>query len=177
MQNENYQTWKVVQHDRGFSVIDQQGDTVATSTEVQESIRIASDVAKFRKLDGVIFAVGVKIASAPMRLMPPPLDRCPVCATQHGSNAAHNQMSLYYQYRFYGTHGRWPTWADAIAHLPQKIQDRWRECLMRTNMWSEPADGIAIADPPSESIHQTIEIPARSEVIETCSMSTESQPE
>lgn len=173
MEKENYETWKVVRHDQGFAVIDKAGETVSNSPDIQLAIQRASEIAKYRKLDGVVFVGGAQVDSRPFKLMPPPADRCAVCATHHDANAAHNQMSLYYQYRFYGAHGRWPTWADAVAHLPQRIQDRWRECLMRTNMWSEPSDGQPIADPPGESIHQVIEIPARTEVFELLQLKQE----
>lgn len=50
-----------------------------------------------------------------MMLLPPPPGTCPICAVKHDPTWPHNAQSLYYQYRFYGIRGRWPTWADAAA--------------------------------------------------------------
>ena len=50
---------------------------------------------------------------------------CPECAVKHEFWQAHNQQSLYYQYHFYGKHGRWPKWADAIAHCPENVKAQW----------------------------------------------------
>jgi hypothetical protein len=41
----------------------------------------------------------------------------------------HNQQSMYYQYRFYGIHGRWPTWADAVAHCDDEMKAGWEREL------------------------------------------------
>ena len=91
-----------------------------------------------------------------MMLLPPPAGTCPICATKHESHMPHNQQSLYYQYRFYGIRGRWPTWADAIAHCDPDMQSHWRAALTDGGHWSEPVDGIPIGDPPDESVHQPI---------------------
>lgn len=61
-----------------------------------------------------------------MALLPPPPDTCQECAVKHDPAQAHNQQSLFYQYQFYGKTGRWPTWADAIAHCSPEIQERWK---------------------------------------------------
>ena len=85
-----------------------------------------------------------------MLLLPPKEGTCPVCATKHKPEDAHNGQSLYYQYRFYGTYGRWPTWADAIAHCDEQMRLFWERALRDRGRWSEPADGKPIADPPGE---------------------------
>lgn len=82
-----------------------------------------------------------------MMLLPPKEGTCPICAHPHEPEAPHNQQSLYYQYRFYGIRGRWPTWADAVAHCEPGLAALWREELTRRGAWSEPADGEPIADP------------------------------
>ena len=51
-----------------------------------------------------------------MQLLPSPPGVCPICATDHRPELPHNALSMYYQFRFYGVRGRWPTWADAVAH-------------------------------------------------------------
>jgi len=91
-----------------------------------------------------------------MQLLPPPEGTCPICAVAHAPEAPHNAQSVYYQYRFYGVRGRWPTWADAVAHCEPETRTRWEHLLRERGVWSEPEDGEVIADPPAESINQTI---------------------
>lgn len=91
-----------------------------------------------------------------MMLLPPAPDTCPICATDHTPDQPHNGQSLYYMYRFYGIRGRWPTWADAVAHCDWDTQEAWKAHLMELGKWTEPADGEPIADPPDESFTQAI---------------------
>lgn len=91
-----------------------------------------------------------------MMLLPPKPGACPICATEHDTEQPHNQESLYYQYRFYGIRGRWPTWADAVAHCAAEIAAAWETHLRALGRWNEPEDGQPIADPPAESIRQAI---------------------
>jgi hypothetical protein len=91
-----------------------------------------------------------------MMLLPPKPGTCPICAIEHEDNMPHNQQSLYYQYRFYGIRGRWPTWADAIAHCSSEMKTYWKNELVTCGAWSEPSDGDPIADPPGESFRQAI---------------------
>lgn len=91
-----------------------------------------------------------------MLLLPPAPGNCPVCAHPHEPGQPHNAQSLYYQYRFYGLRGRWPTWADAVAHVAPGVRMFWEEELQRRGAWTEPADGDPIADPPAESFAQAI---------------------
>jgi hypothetical protein len=62
-------------------------------------------------------------------LLPGPKDKCPECATAHPPEYPHNQQSLFYQYHFYGQHGRWPTWADAMAHCDEDMKAFWKKAL------------------------------------------------
>jgi len=92
-----------------------------------------------------------------MMLLPPKPGTCPICATAHGPREPHNAQSLYYQYRFYGVRGRWPTWADAVAHCDARIKSYWEQTLRDRGVWTEPPEGSEpIADPPAESINQPI---------------------
>lgn len=91
-----------------------------------------------------------------MMLLPPLPGVCPICAHDHEPEDPHNAQTLYYQYRFYGIRGRWPTWADAIAHCSAELQAKWKQSLTEHGVWTEPADGQPIADPPLESVHQAI---------------------
>lgn len=63
-------------------------------------------------------------------MLPPPPDKCQECASEHNYNEPHNQQSLYYQYRFYGTHGRFPTWSDAMSHCTPEVKALWRQKLV-----------------------------------------------
>ena len=58
-------------------------------------------------------------------------DVCQECAVKHDPEMPHNQQSLYYQYKFYQKHGRWPTWEDALAHCSTEMQDAWKESLKK----------------------------------------------
>ena len=91
-----------------------------------------------------------------MMLLPPAPNTCPICATAHHRAEPHNAQSLYYMYRFYGIRGRWPTWADAMAHCGPTVQILWKQALQDRGAWTEPESGDPIADPPMESVHQPI---------------------
>ena len=73
------------------------------------------------------------------QLIPPHADACPVCAHRpaHREDEPHNLQSLYYQYAFYGEHGRWPTWADAMAHCSEDIRRTWETLLRERGAWNE----------------------------------------
>lgn len=78
---------------------------------------------------------------AGMVLLPPRPDVCQVCAVDHRPGDPHNAQSLYYQYQFYGRFGRWPTWADAVAHCMPTLQWLWRQGLEARGAWTEPPAG------------------------------------
>jgi len=46
---------------------------------------------------------------------------CQECATEHNEWEPHN-LCLYYQYHFHGLYGRFPTWADAMAHCSDEVK-------------------------------------------------------
>lgn len=90
-------------------------------------------------------------------LLPPAPDTCPICATKHKDDQPHNGQSMYYQYRFYGQAGRWPTWADAIAHCSELVRALWKRALVERGLWTEPEAGVElVAQPPAEAINQPI---------------------
>lgn len=65
-----------------------------------------------------------------LRLLPDvPPGACPECAVAHAPEEPHDRDQLYYQYRFRETHGRWPTWRDALAHCAPELQAAWCEEL------------------------------------------------
>lgn len=90
----------------------------------------------------------MKVKGQSLSLMPAAPGTCPLCAALHGPTEAHNAQSLFYQMRFYGAYGRWPTWADAVAHCAAKVRELWRQQLEQRGLWTEPADGPAIAEVP-----------------------------
>jgi hypothetical protein len=57
-------------------------------------------------------------------------DVCQECAVDHAHDQPHDKQSLYYQMRFHGIHGRWPTWTDAMAHCTPEVKVAWREGLI-----------------------------------------------
>ena len=71
-------------------------------------------------------------------LVPAPPGVCAECAVDHPQEAPHNAQSLFYQYKFYGERGRWPTWADALSHCPPAVQAAWKAELQRLGAWTEP---------------------------------------
>jgi hypothetical protein len=78
-----------------------------------------------------------------MTLLGPRPDVCQECAVDHAHDQPHNQQSLYYQMAFHATHGRFPTWTDAMAHCTPEVQAQWRPLLveqMRKNGLSIPDD-------------------------------------
>lgn len=93
-----------------------------------------------------------------MMLLPPRKGTCPACAVQHAPDLPHDCRSLYYQYRFFGLRGRWPTWADASAHCSELVVRASRDALQKLGIaWTEPPEGVAvIADPPHDSLRQPV---------------------
>lgn len=66
---------------------------------------------------------------APWKLMKPKSGVCQECAVNHDPTHPHNQQSLAYQYDFYGKHGRWPTWKDAMEHCSDEMKALWIKAL------------------------------------------------
>lgn len=68
----------------------------------------------------------------------PPLNPnvCQTCNHQHHPHEPHNQQTLHYQYVFYGEHGRWPTWEDAMEHCSDEIKAAWKQALEAKGVWS-----------------------------------------
>lgn len=86
-----------------------------------------------------------------MMLLPPAPGTCPECAVKHEDDQAHNKQSLYYQYKFRGDHGRWPTWRDAIAHCSSELREFWEAELRKENAW----DGWEGDTPPVPDVMPT----------------------
>jgi len=50
---------------------------------------------------------------------------CEICSVEHKPELPHDAQSLFYQYKFYNEHGRWPTWKDAMAHCSKEMKKHW----------------------------------------------------
>ena len=70
-------------------------------------------------------------------LLPPPPGKCQLCAVDHPPEAPHNQDSMYWQFGFYKKNGRWPTWADAIAHCSDDIKAATISVLKEHGAWED----------------------------------------
>ena len=66
-----------------------------------------------------------------MTLAPPLAGTCPECDVEHDPAMPHNAQSLSYQYKFRQKHGRWPTWADAMAHCTSEVRALWIKALAK----------------------------------------------
>ena len=84
---------------------------------------------------------------------------CAVCAVVHGEDMPHNAQSLPYAMKFRAEHGRDVTWADAIAHCLEPMQEAWRQQLQQGGHWTEPADGVVHAEPYRISTGAAIPMP------------------
>lgn len=73
-----------------------------------------------------------------MMMLPPAPGKCPECAADHAPEQPHNAQSLFYQMKFHGEHGRWPTWTDALAHCAEPVRKAWAEELRKRGAWEEP---------------------------------------
>jgi hypothetical protein len=63
------------------------------------------------------------------KLLPCKPGVCQECAVDHAPEMPHNQQSMYYQYKFYNDHGRWPIWSDAMAHCAEDVKEKWTKAL------------------------------------------------
>jgi hypothetical protein len=75
-----------------------------------------------------------------------PPGTCPECAIKHDPDMPHNFQSLVYQYKYYDRHGRWPTWADAMAHCLPETKALWCEALKERGIEVNPEAGVAVEE-------------------------------
>jgi hypothetical protein len=71
------------------------------------------------------------------KILPPVSTACQICGHEHTPDQPHNAQSLYYQYAFYGEHGRWPTWKDAVQHCADDVKSNWERELRKAGVWPE----------------------------------------
>lgn len=62
-------------------------------------------------------------------VLPPGTGRCRNCGVAHDDMAPHDATSFYYRILFHNTHGRSVTWADAMAHCEEPVQEAWTKHL------------------------------------------------
>ena len=65
------------------------------------------------------------VMAKPFMLLPPAKYKCQVCARDHSPDMPHDKTSLYYQTAFKMKHGRYPMWADAMAHCTEEMKAEW----------------------------------------------------
>lgn len=71
----------------------------------------------------------------PLTFLPPHAECCQICAVKHAEDMPHNAQSLYYQMTFHEEHGRWPSWATALAHCSPEMREAWRGALSERGAW------------------------------------------
>lgn len=62
-------------------------------------------------------------------ILPAAFGCCQECGVKHGIEYPHNVETIRYQYVFFGREGRWPTWADAMAHCSDPVRQLWTKFL------------------------------------------------
>lgn len=77
------------------------------------------------------------------KMLPARPGTCAMCATDHPAHHAHNLQSMFYQIRFYLKWKRYPTWADACAHLTELERKAWRQAMREAGAeWTETDEPI-----------------------------------
>jgi hypothetical protein len=89
-----------------------------------------------------------------------PPGTCPECAVTHEPEQPHDCHSLAYQYKYYDRHGRFPTWADAMAHCPPEVKAFWSEALREKGVDISPEIGVEL-----DRIEITIEVKREEDAI------------
>ena len=72
-----------------------------------------------------------------IKILPKRPGRCPVCGAAHDPKEPHERDSLRYMVGFYRKHGRWPTWADAMAHCSEEKKALSRAALLKKGVPAE----------------------------------------
>ena len=65
-----------------------------------------------------------------MMMLPAKKGTCEDCATDHEPTSPHNAQSLFYQYKFFNEHNRWPNWKDAMKHCSEDMKAHWEKNLI-----------------------------------------------
>lgn len=80
-----------------------------------------------------------------MTILPPPSDKCQICAVAHDPECPHNPGSLYYKMKFHQKNDRWPTWADAMAHCSDEMKEFWISELAKCGIQVFDENGTPVA--------------------------------
>ncbi len=88
---------------------------------------------------------GKVIGMDQVMILPPKPGTCPLCAAAHDRDMPHNRDSLYYQMKFYQQNGRFPTWADAMAHCSDAVKAYWADALSSRGVPAEQLGAQASA--------------------------------
>ncbi len=83
-----------------------------------------------------------------MMLLPPKEGTCRICAVKHEPEMPHNAQSLFYGMRFKMRYGRDGTWADAMAHCSEQMQQHWIGELTKAGYYTEPPEGVKLIAEP-----------------------------
>lgn len=73
-----------------------------------------------------------------MMMLPAAPGKCQECAVDHKPEEPHNKDSLFYQMKFHAQTGRWPVWADAVAHCAEPVRAAWEAELRKRGAWKDP---------------------------------------
>lgn len=74
-------------------------------------------------------------------ILPPKEGACWFCGDLHDGKEPHNAASLLYQHRFRKRKGRYPGWADAMAHCSGEVRKKWIKKLARKGIVIPEAAG------------------------------------
>lgn len=70
--------------------------------------------------------------------LPPPADRCQVCAGDHTPEQPHNPDSLFWQTARTIAGESMPTWEEALAHVSDEVHEAWRKGLAEHDVTVAP---------------------------------------
>lgn len=69
-----------------------------------------------------------------LKLLNPPKDCCQESAVKHEPGEPHDSQSFFYRWKFSSENGRSPTWADAMAHCTEEVQQKWITLLVNVGV-------------------------------------------
>lgn len=104
-------------------------------------------------------------------MLPAKAGNCEICNHDHPPRYPHHAQSVFYQMRFYYENGgRWPTWADAMAHCDDEMKAIWIRELEAMNVkvgdaLDEPRQAnISFQVVPGVNLEANVTLPANAEV-------------
>lgn len=74
-------------------------------------------------------------------ILPPKPGACKYCGDVHLPDEPHNRDSIIFQHHFRKSHGRYPTWYDAMRHCSPETREKAIKALSKRGiMVEEPAN-------------------------------------